>query len=111
MDNPFASILEKLESLEHKLNNIQNSFSDPAEIENKPLTASEASSFLQLKMNTIYYMTSRELIPYYKRGGHLYFFKEDLLKWLKSSRNREVPVLDIPTGAERHRKRRAFRIA
>lgn len=38
MDNPLVSILEKLESPEHKLNSIQNSFSGPAEIENKPLT-------------------------------------------------------------------------
>jgi excisionase family DNA binding protein len=50
------------------------------------LSIKEASEFLKLAVTTIYSLTSKRLIPYYKKGKKLFFRKDDLLKWMNSGR-------------------------
>ena len=89
MDNPFESILNKLDKMERKFDlmtkALESKFSNTEQEE--PLTVGQAADFLKLKKNTIYYMTSKNLIPHLKRGKYLYFFKQDLIEWLRDSRN------------------------
>ena len=37
-------------------------------------------------ISTIYGWTSQRLIPHYKKGNRLYFFKSEIDEWLKSGR-------------------------
>ena len=55
---------------------------DPPIISKEILTIDEASKFLNLAKQTIYGFTSKNLIPFIKRGKKLYFKKDDLDNWL-----------------------------
>ncbi|MES2662825.1 MAG: helix-turn-helix domain-containing protein [Pseudomonadota bacterium] len=49
-------------------------------------TVDEASKFLNLAKQTLYGFTSKNLIPFIKRGKKLYFKKADLTLWLMEGR-------------------------
>lgn len=112
MDNPFESIMNRLDDLEKKFDQVTSvleSKASPPDQE-EPLTVGQAAEFLSMKKNTVYYMTSRDLIPFVKRGKYLYFFKKDLINWLRSSRKPasfeiEHGLLNFPV-----RKRKALRV-
>ena len=51
------------------------------------MNSKEAASFLGIKMNTLYQMTCKKLIPYYSPGGKRLFFKaSELEDWIEKSR-------------------------
>lgn len=52
------------------------------------LNLNEASVFLNLANQTIYGLTSKREIPFFKRGKKLYFRESDLVAWLEKGRNR-----------------------
>jgi excisionase family DNA binding protein len=70
--------------------------------ENKIFSIQEASSFLNLARQTLYGFTSKNEIPFIKRGKKLYFRKIDLEKWLlegKRKSNAEIlSDLEIKSG-------------
>jgi len=52
--------------------------------ESKSLSGIElAEEISGLKRPTIYKLTSKNQIPYYKRGKRLYFDRQKLLEWIK----------------------------
>lgn len=40
--------------------------------------------------NTIYQLTSKKLIPHFKRGRKLYFKRSELLKWIEAGKQKTV---------------------
>lgn len=66
----------------------------------KPLTVSEACAFLNLAQPTIYSLHSRNEIPAMRKNGRLYFFKQDLVDYLKSGKKTQ----EAPTSAIAHVK-------
>jgi len=57
------------------------------------LTIKEASNYLNLAIQTIYGFTSKNEIPFIKRGKKLYFRRSDLESWLlegKRKSNSEI---------------------
>ena len=65
----------------------------PKQPEEKPkhpldgfLNALEAAEFLRLSITTVYTMTSKRLIPFFKKGKKLYFRRDDLVKWMETGR-------------------------
>lgn len=65
-----------------------------AHIENKPLNMDEAAEFLHLSKSHLYRLTSKGEIPHYKpTGKRIYFFKDDLIDFLKAGKvktNQEI---------------------
>ena len=61
---------------------IQNGASrqDPHDI----LTIDEAVAFTGYSKSAIHSATSKDTIPHFKRGNKLFFFKDELVEWLKS---------------------------
>lgn len=51
------------------------------ETEQQFLSLKEAARFLDLAPQTIYGMTSRKIIPFYKAGKKLRFLKSELQSW------------------------------
>lgn len=50
------------------------------------LDAAEACEFLNIKKSTLYKLTHRRQIPYYRpTGGKIYFWRQDLLDWALSN--------------------------
>ncbi|MBI9096371.1 MAG: helix-turn-helix domain-containing protein [Sphaerochaeta sp.] len=50
---------------------------------NKLLTVEEAMTFLQISKPTIYRLTSKKRIPFFKIGGSVRFSETQLLTWLE----------------------------
>lgn len=48
------------------------------------LTIDEAVAFTGYSKSAIHSATSKETIPHFKRGNKLFFFKDELVEWLKS---------------------------
>ena len=46
------------------------------------MTLDEACQFIGKKRSTMYSLTSERRIPYRKRGNKLYFFQDELMKWI-----------------------------
>lgn len=51
--------------------------------ESKPLTIEGAAAFTGLKKQTIYNLTSEDKIPFHKRGGKIWFFRSELIAWIR----------------------------
>ena len=56
------------------------------ETENDFLNLKDTAKFLDLATQTIYGLTCRREIPFYKKGKKLYFKKSELEKWLEDGR-------------------------
>ncbi len=50
------------------------------------LNVSEAAAFLKLQISTLYEKTATRLIPHFKKGNRLYFYRKDLEDWLREGR-------------------------
>lgn len=48
------------------------------------LTIDEAVAFTGYSKSAIHSATSKDTIPHFKRGNKLFFFKDELVEWLKS---------------------------
>lgn len=68
--------------------------------EEQLLTAVEAGKLLKIQMPTLYALTSKNMLPFMKKGKRLYFSKKDLINYVRSGRNRTVD--EIKQGAEEH---------
>lgn len=56
------------------------------EDKNELLNVEEASKLLDLSVATIYRKICRKEIPFNKKGKRIYFYKHELIKWIKSGR-------------------------
>ncbi|WP_215224389.1 helix-turn-helix domain-containing protein [Echinicola shivajiensis] len=84
----------------------ENEFSEnPIE---EVLTLSRICDLLELKRQTIYSYVSRGLIPYHKKAGKLYFFRQEIEKWIKSG-NRSEKIEGISFNPRRKFKDRKFK--
>jgi excisionase family DNA binding protein len=52
--------------------------------QDKIMSLQETAMFLNLAQQTVYGYTSKQLIPFIKKGKKLYFQKSELEKWLLS---------------------------
>ena len=66
---------------------ISNYFNENPSIHLEPepsiMTITEAASFLNVAIPTIYAKVSKQIIPFHKRGKRLYFDKTELVNWIK----------------------------
>lgn len=53
------------------------------------MNAQEAAEFLGYKLSYLYKLVSEGAIPYLKPRGKLYFEKDSLVRWMKSSLTNE----------------------
>lgn len=86
----FDNLPEAVAELFEKLNNIerllQENGTQPTSETDQLLTIQEAANFLTLSVHTLYGHVHRASIPVNKRGGRLYFSKQELTEWVKAGR-------------------------
>jgi excisionase family DNA binding protein len=58
------------------------------------MTLNEAADLTGLSKSHLYKLTSTRGIPYYKRGKHLKFKREELENWLLSDRRATAEEID-----------------
>jgi excisionase family DNA binding protein len=71
------------------------------------LTVKEAAKLLNLAVPTIYGLVHRRQIPFHKKTKRLYFFKDQIIKWIQSGRSLESDNQAIDKMIEANKKRRA----
>jgi excisionase family DNA binding protein len=79
MMNKLHDKLEHLEKLIIKIASVD-------ENKDELLNVEEASKLLDLSIPTIYSKVSNREIPFNKQGKRLYFYRHELMKWIKSGR-------------------------
>ena len=84
MENPFELILERLDSIEKAIQNLNRI--EPKAPVNELLDAVQVASYLKVTKSAIYKLTSTSEIPHYKNGKKLYFKKSDIDEWIFSKR-------------------------
>lgn len=55
--------------------------------EKKPLSVGEAAEFLGIAKQSVYNGTSTGVIPHHKQGNKLFFFREELLAWIRNGQH------------------------
>lgn len=84
-----ASLMRKIDTVLDRLDCLINS---PREIadQHTVLDIKEASELVGKTVGTLYSLTSQKAIPFSKRGNKLYFFKDELLAWIKSGGKADI---------------------
>ena len=87
-------LCEKIESLENALK--ESLAKEPSVKENLhvPMTVEEVCSYLGISKSSFYYKAKQGGIPVIKQGKHLFVYRDELDKWLESSRKNPVPLSD-----------------
>ena len=103
MPQALSLLLEKVCQLENLL--LKNQLH--AEETDELYTITQAAKFLNLSVATIYSKVSRCEIPVNKQGKRLYFYKHELVDWIKKGRKRTYSELreNISGGGKNFYKR------
>lgn len=87
-----ASLMRKVDTVMEKLDRLISAPQEEAD-QHTVLDIREASELLGKSVGTIYSLTSQKAIPFSKRGNKLYFFKDELLKWISEGGKQEIESL------------------
>ncbi|MBA4319077.1 MAG: DNA-binding protein, partial [Flavobacterium sp.] len=79
MMNKIHDKLEHLEKLIVRISNVE-------ENKEEVLNIQEASKLLNLSVSTIYSKVCKREIPVNKQGKRIYFYRHELMQWIKSGR-------------------------
>jgi len=83
----FNELPGAIVDISERLLNIENILSQKSspELKDELLTIEQAADFLSLSKFTVYTLVNQRQIPFMKKSKRLYFSKDELLTWLKSS--------------------------
>lgn len=95
MMNKIHDKLEHLEKLIAKISNVE-------ENKEEVLNIQEASKLLDLSVSTIYSKVCKREIPVNKQGKRIYFYRHELMRWIKSGRVKTY--LEIQNDIEKRSK-------
>ena len=52
----------------------------------RPVLIEQAAEILQMKVGTVKRLVDEQSIPHYKREHNIYFFEDELIKWVEESK-------------------------
>lgn len=81
MENPFEIILEKLNNIEKAIEKLNTASKSEEEFMN----IEQVASFIGLSKTSVYGLTHKQKIPYFKASKRLYFKKSEIINWITSS--------------------------
>ena len=56
----------------------------------RPILIEQAAEILQMKIGTVRRLVNDREIPHYKRGHNIYFFEDELIKWIEDSKVKPI---------------------
>ena len=74
-------ILESIDLIKEQINSLNQPSNDDL-----PINIIEASKVTGRAKGTLYNKVSAHAIPHHKKDGSIYFFKSELLEWLKTGK-------------------------
>ena len=97
MNNPFDVIESRLCSIENLILDLkhQPQQAEPTELPDNPILIQDAAHFLGLTIPTMYSKVSKGEVPVSKRGKRLYFFRSELLEYLKEGRQKSNAEIEV----------------
>lgn len=81
-----GELCDRIASMENLLSENISRQNAPQENTHVPMTVQEACEYLRMPLSTFYYKVKKDNIPVIKQGKHLYIYRDELDKWLESSR-------------------------
>ena len=63
------------------------------------MTLEDVCKMIGKRQSTVYALTSARKIPYHKRGNKLYFFKDELIRWIESGDAVDIQPLQKDNNA------------
>ena len=85
----FDQIPIMMNKLHHKLEHLEKlilKISITEENKDQLLNVEQASKLLNLSIATIYSKICKKEIPFNKKGKRIYFYKQELMEWIKLGR-------------------------
>jgi excisionase family DNA binding protein len=79
-----------IHQFQNKLNKIEKLLIASSVEKVEFLNVIEAAEFLKLKRSTLYQLTHRRKIPFYKTGKKILFKKQDLILFIENTRRAEI---------------------
>ena len=88
MPDMMAELLDEVRSLGNRVKKLENTCScRRSDISMREiLTAMEVAKMLKVSRVTVYRMASRGEIPCYRNGSLLMFYKDEILRWVDSTK-------------------------
>ena len=86
--NPFEEIIDRLSRIEQAIITLRDNNESPARSQDSdvPLSIHQVSEIIGKSVPTIYGYVHRRTIPHMKKGQKLYFFKNQIINWIKSGK-------------------------
>ena len=81
-----GELCNRIASMENLLTEKLSKQHEVKENTHVPMTVQEACAYLKMPLSTFYYKVKKDDIPVIKQGKHLYIYRDELDKWLESSR-------------------------
>ena len=86
------TILLKMESQDNRIKVLEHLIFDSKDV----LTLEEAAIFMGISKSSLYKMTHKHEIPFYRPNGKLiYFEKSELLKWMRQNRSMSEEEINV----------------
>ena len=86
-----GELCDRIANMENLLTEKLSKQHEAKENTHVPMTVQEACAYLKMPFSTFYYKVKKDDIPVIKQGKHLYIYRDELDKWLESSRKNPVP--------------------
>ena len=86
-----GELCDRIASMENLLTEILSKQHEAKENTHVPMPVQEAGAYLKMPLSTFYYKVKKDDIPVIKQGKHLYIYRDELDKWLESSRKNPAP--------------------
>ena len=86
-----GELCNRITSMENLLTEKLSHQHETKENTHVPMTVQEACAYLKMPLSTFYYKVKKDNIPVIKQGKHLYIYRDELDKWLESSRKNPAP--------------------
>lgn len=82
-------LIEKVGQLSSRIEDVLKKTTPQQTEYRRPLNLDEVATLLDKSAYTIYAMTSEKRIPYHKRGNKLYFFEDEIIRWIEQGERQE----------------------
>ena len=86
-----GELCDRIASMENLLTEKLSKQHEAKENTHVPMTVQEACAYLKMPLSSFYYKVKKDDIPVIKQGKHLYIYRDELDKWLESSRKNLAP--------------------
>ena len=87
----LGELCDRIASMESLLTEKLSKQNEVKENTHVPMTVQEVCAYLKMPLSNFYYKVKKDDIPVIKQGKHLYIYRDELDRWLESSRKNPAP--------------------